>query len=68
MQMLKEESIESYPDLRAGLGAADDSKILGRIQGYHTCLNNLAACAVYKTQAQPLEAVFEPAPPIKSEE
>lgn len=60
IQTLRDEHPMSYPDLRAGLPVSDDSKFVGRIQGYNFCLNNLEKMAFEaKPQTEP-EALFLP--------
>lgn len=60
MQALRDEHPMHYPDLRAGLPVSDDSKFVGRIQGYEFCLNNLEKMTFEaKKQTEP-EATFEP--------
>lgn len=49
-----------WPVNKLGLPESDNSKQLGRLMGYQTCLDNLDALSVYKEPPKEVEAVFEP--------
>ena len=59
MTVLRTEDPLHRPDLRVGMPPSDDSKMLGRIQGYQFCINNIEALGVLQTPQHEPEAVFE---------